>query len=194
MDDYKVSPHSAKEIEEITLAWRDTLGVPNDWAPDVVRLLEAKMPSLISTFGLMVRSDEEMGEAEGYTEFNPPHIAVRESVYRLARKGDGRSRMTFAHELGHLVMHPGIVKLRGEPRIEDGPKIKPFESAEWQASKFASLFLMPRHIAVQFSSPSQLAECCQTSAQAAFIRFGELDQRVKPLPPCVREVINREHE
>jgi Zn-dependent peptidase ImmA (M78 family) len=194
MDDYKVRPRSAKAIEEITLAWRDTLGVPNDWAPDIVRLLESKLPNLISTFGLIVRTDAEMGEAEAYTEFNPPHIAVRESVYHLARKGDGRSRMTFAHELGHLVMHPGATKLRGEARLENGPKIKPYESAEWQANKFASLFLMPRHIAMQFTSPSQLAECCQTSAQAAAIRFGELDQKSKPLPICVREIIERELE
>ena len=39
---------------------------------------------------------------EGYTEFDPPQIAVSESVYKLARRFDGRARMTLAHELGHL--------------------------------------------------------------------------------------------
>jgi hypothetical protein len=28
MDDFKVAPRSAKDIEALTLAWRDALGVP----------------------------------------------------------------------------------------------------------------------------------------------------------------------
>ena len=126
-DDYKVPPRSAKNIEALTLAWRDALGVPNDWAPDMLRLLESELPKLPKYFrdySLVVRPDLEMGEAEAYTEFVPPHIVVRNSVYQLARKGHGRSRMTLAHELGHLVMHPGASKLRSDPGSKL-TKIKP---------------------------------------------------------------------
>ena len=110
MDDYRVSTRSAKDIEAITLAWRDTLGVADQWSPDVIRILETDVPKIFRAFALVVRPDAEMADAEGYTEFDPPQVAVRASVYRLAKRGDGRRRMIFAQELGHLVMNPGLAK------------------------------------------------------------------------------------
>jgi hypothetical protein len=97
-------------------------------------------------------------------------------------------------------MHPGAVKLRSESATKSAV-IRIFESAEWQARKFASLFLVPDHIAIQFDSASQLAECCKVSAQAAQIRFNETIplRKAKPLPDCVKQVvdalnpINRDH-
>lgn len=192
IDDYKVPPRSAKDIEAISLAWRDALGVPNDWAPDMIRLLESELPKLPTYFrdySFIVRSDSEMGEAEAYTEFVPPHIVVRNSVYQLARKDNGRSRMTLAHELGHLVMHPGAAKLRGDPGTHTST-IRYFESAEWQANKFASLFLMPMHIVREFASPTQIAECCHVSLLAAQIKFSEIPRPRKPLAACVAEIKN----
>jgi Zn-dependent peptidase ImmA (M78 family) len=186
MDDIRVAPRSAKDIEALTLAWRDALGVPNDWAPDLLRLLEIALPRLpnLGQFALITRSDAEMGEAEAYTQFNPPHIVVRNSVYQLARQCDGRSRMTLAHELGHLVMHPGVSKLRTDFPEPSANKARPFELAEWQANKFASLFLMPLHVIREFASASQLSECCQVSLQAAQIRFSQV-RRPKQLPECI---------
>jgi Zn-dependent peptidase ImmA (M78 family) len=188
MDDYKVPPRSAKGIEALTLAWRDTLGVQNNWAPDMLRLLEIDLPRLpkLSQFALVTRSDLEMDDAEAYTQFNPPHIVIKNSIYRLAQKRDGRSRMTLAHELGHLVMHPGATKLRSD--FPAALKLKPFESAEWQANKFASLFLMPLHVVKEFTSPLQISESCQVSLRAAQIRFSELGIK-KNLPDCVTQAI-----
>lgn len=122
----------------------------------------------------------------------PPHIAVRGSVYALAHRQDGRSRMTFAHELGHLVMHPGAAKLRSESTRKLTTPIRIFESAEWQARKFAALFLIPDHIAIQFSSAEQLADCCKVSNQAAQIRFKETAplRNTKALPECVQQTID----
>jgi Zn-dependent peptidase ImmA (M78 family) len=190
IDDFKVDPRSAKEIEALTLAWRYALGVQNDWAPNMLRLLEIELSRLpkLSQFALITRSDLEIGDAEAYTQFNPPHIVIRNSVYQLARKRDGRSRMTLAHELGHLVMHPGASKLRSDfPPTAN--KLKPYESAEWQANKFASLFLMPIHVIRELTSPSQISESCQVSLQAAQIRFSELGIR-KQLPECIVEAID----
>jgi len=191
-DDYKVDGRSSKDIASITLAWRDTLGVADQWAPSVVSLLELRLPKIVKNFALVVRPDPEMGDAEAYTEFDPPHIAVRGSVYAMALREDGRSRMTFAHELGHLVMHPGAAKLRSETAIKPISTIKYFESAEWQAKKFASLFLVPDHIAIQFKNPQELAECCRVSAQAAEIRFKEaaILRKPKPVPDCVAQVLS----
>jgi len=43
-EDFIVEPRSTKKIEEITLAWRDTLGVANTWAPNMIDLIENKLP------------------------------------------------------------------------------------------------------------------------------------------------------
>jgi Zn-dependent peptidase ImmA (M78 family) len=189
MDDYKAPPRSTKDIEALTIAWRDALGINDQWAPDMVRLLENDLPKYVPQFALIVRADREMEDAEAYTEFNPPHIAVRSSVYHLASKFDGRGRMTFAHELGHLVMH---VSDGPRPRAVDQLKtpsgIRLYESAEWQARKFASLFLLPEHIARQFSSIRALSEGCKVSYQAAEIRFTELGLNKRPEAPCIRDL------
>jgi hypothetical protein len=168
------------------------LGVSHAWSPNVVRLLEIEVPKLVPEFALVVRSDDEMADAEAYTEFNPPHIAVRGSVYSMALREDGRSRMTFAHELGHLVMHPGAAKLRCETASAEASQVRIFESAEWQAKKFAALFLVPDHIALEFDSAPQLAACCHVSAQAAQIRFNEtaLLRKPRPLANSVAEIVS----
>jgi Zn-dependent peptidase ImmA (M78 family) len=192
-EDFLVPSKSAKEIEAKTLAWRDALDVSNAWAPDVINLFEKKLPRLFPTYALTVRSDEEMfaiGDAEAYTEFNPPLIAIRNSVYLLARHNDGRARMTFAHEFGHLVLHPGAAKLRIEGGNQLAEGLRPFESAEWQARKFGAYFLLPTHIVRQFSSPREMAEGCHVSFQAAEIRFQEVGHIRRPTAQCVSDIIN----
>jgi Zn-dependent peptidase ImmA (M78 family) len=190
-EDYIVPPRSTKKVEEIALAWRDALGAPNDWAPDMIDLLENRLPTFFPSFALVVRPDHEMGDAEAFTEFNPPQIVVRESVYRAAARRDGRSRMTLAHELGHLVMHAGV---QTNPRMTSGnqraPTHKIYETAEWQAKKFASLFLMPTHVVRQFASADEVVAYCLVSQQAALIRFNEVDRvSAKSLPECVEDAI-----
>jgi Zn-dependent peptidase ImmA (M78 family) len=191
-DDFLVPPKSAKDIEIKALDWRHAFGVEDTWAPDVIDLFEKKLPKLFPNYTLMVRSDEEMlaiGDAEAYTAFNPSVIAVRNSVYLAASRNEGRARMTFAHEFGHLVLHPGAAKLRSERAHEIVKRPRPFESAEWQARKFGAYFLLPTHIVREFSSPRQLAEACQVSLQAAEIRFEEVGHIRRPTAQCVDELI-----
>jgi Zn-dependent peptidase ImmA (M78 family) len=192
-EDTKVPGRSIKKVESLAAAWRETLGVLNDWKIDIVRLVENKLPQIIPQFALVIKPDSEMGDAEAFTEFDPPRIVARETVYRKALRGEARSRMTFAHELGHLVMHAGVV---AKPRMAAGNEklsIKPYESAEWQARKFAAFFLMPTHIVMDFATVHDVMEHCGVSELAARIRFAETkSNRIsKPLPDCVRELIEK---
>ncbi|MGN6307970.1 MAG: ImmA/IrrE family metallo-endopeptidase [Xanthobacteraceae bacterium] len=184
IEDFIVKPRSGKEIEQVALAWRDALGVQNEWAPNMVDLLENRIPRFFPEFALAVRTDSEMTGAEAFTEFSPPRIVLSESVYLLAAKKHGRSRMTCAHELGHLVMHADT---KAKPRMavgNRGANSDIFRSAEWQARKFAAMFLLPTHVVREFSNSDQLSECCQVSKQAAQIRFEESGIK-KQLPECV---------
>jgi Zn-dependent peptidase ImmA (M78 family) len=98
--------------------------------------------------------------------------------------------MTFAHEFGHLILHPGAAKLRSESTRELLKRPKPFESAEWQARKFAAYFLLPDHIVRQFGTPRELTENCHVSFQAAEIRFQEVGHIRRTIPECVSELIH----
>lgn len=191
-DDFLVPPKSAKDVETKALDWRHAFGVEDAWAPDVIDLFEKKLPKLFPNYTLMVRSDEEMiaiGDAEAYTAFNPSVIVVRNSVYLAATRNDGRARMTFAHEFGHLILHPGAAKLRSKSAHEVVKPPKPFESAEWQARKFAAYFLLPDHIVRQFGNPRDLADGCHVSFQAAEIRFQEVGHIPRIVPECVSDLI-----
>jgi Zn-dependent peptidase ImmA (M78 family) len=192
-DDFLVPPKSAKDIEIKALDWRHAFGVEDTWAPDVIDLFEKKLPKLFPNYTLMVRSDEEMlaiGDAEAYTAFNPSVIAVCNSVYLAAFRNEGRARMTFAHEFGHLVLHPGAAKLRSERAYEIVKRPRPFESAEWQARKFAAYFLLPDHVVRQFGTPRDLADGCHVSIQAAEIRFQEVGHIRRVVQECVSELIH----
>lgn len=188
-DDTFVSPRSTQEIADAAIAWREALGVRDAWAPCMVRAIENKLTEIFPEFALLVKRDTEMGDAEAYTQFSPPRIMVRESVYKGALGGRGRDRMTLAHELGHLVMHARDRRLH---RLADGnkkaPTAKKYESAEWQASKFASLFLMPNYIVKDCMSPYEIVERCHVSVKAAEIRFEET-KSLRPhadLPDSIR--------
>jgi Zn-dependent peptidase ImmA (M78 family) len=192
-EDFLVLPKSAKQLEVKALDWRHAFGIDDVWAPDVIELFEVKLPKFFPKYTLMVRSDEEMQAidgAEAYTSFNPPLIAVRNSVYLDAARNDGRARMTFAHEFGHLVLHPGAQKLRSEGTRDLTKKLRAFESAEWQARKFAAYFLLPDHIVRQFGTPREMAACCHVSLQAAEIRFDEVGHIRSIKPACVSQLIN----
>lgn len=188
-DDVFVDGLSAREIETRAVAWRDVFGINEQWVPDVIRLLEHDLGRLYPAFSLVVRSDASMLDAEAYTQFTPPQIVLRESVYTGALKGDGRHRMTTAHELGHLLLHKGLLKARSLVPF-DSRKNKVFHSAEWQARKFAAYFLMPEHIVRQFGSPAELATGCCVSTQAAQIRFEETRHlRPRQVPDFVSEFL-----
>src|SRR5262249_59119585 len=56
---------------------------------------------------LHVRPDQEMGLKDGNTTFRVDgiHIELKQSAGDIAQFGEGRSRNTCAHELGHAVLY-----------------------------------------------------------------------------------------
>jgi hypothetical protein len=49
IDDFLAPSQSAKKIEKRALDWRHALGVPDQWAPDIVELIEVKLPKVFPT-------------------------------------------------------------------------------------------------------------------------------------------------
>lgn len=173
-DDVYVDALSRRDIEERALAWRTALGISTCWQPDLLDILEFKLPRKWPDFSVVVRENSEMVDLEAYTQFQPPQIVFRNSSYQGLRNRVPRSRWTAAHELGHLVLHEAICKARSVEALSPSRIWKPYNSAEWQANTFASHFLMPEHVVSEFSSPEEISENCNVSLQAAVIRFQQI--------------------
>lgn len=194
MTDVFVAGLSRRDIEGVSLAWRDAFGVGSQWAPDLIDILERKLPLMWPDFSLVQLPDDEMVGIEGYTAFAPPMIAFPDSGYLALVAGGSRARWTAAHELGHLLLHEATTKHR---ETEATPNLiidRAYNSAEWQANRFASEFLMPEHVVSEFASPEELARNCQVSLQAARIRYEEIrPEPKKKLPDLVQRYLE-EHK
>ena len=118
--------------------------------------------------------DQDLGDIDGRTEFinGKIFICVKRSVYTKARFGDGRSRMTLAHELGHGVMHLGAAP---KHRRSDASgttvlsRINASESAEHQAKVFASAFLIDDTMASEIGNAEDISAEFGVSLTAAEI-------------------------
>lgn len=187
MNDAWVPSLPVNEIENRSDAWREAFGIWEQYAPDILKIAEIDVAEIVPEYSLIVVNDVLLGDDAARTIFDPLGIIVAESVYEDARFGRVRARFTIAHELGHLFLHSGKSVARG---VESTRKRVPVRSrsAEWQADKFAAAFLMPRHVATQFSSPEELAENCLVSEKAAKIRMKDLGilKERRELPDIVK--------
>jgi hypothetical protein len=177
-ENFIVPRRTGEEIKALAFDWRHTFGIQDQWAVDLIGVFN-QLTERLPGFELVRQSDELLGHADAFTRH--PRIFVRETVYQGVLNWDGRKRFTLAHELGHLLMHPETPL----PRIALGNRPAPVDeynrSAEWQANKFATYFLMPDHIVRQFASPAELAEHCKVSSPTAGYRFKEVGHFKEPL-------------
>ena len=127
--------------------------------------------------------DDKMGNHDGKTEFTKDEVtvSVKRSVHQKAVWGDGRARMTLAHELGHGVMHFGETMFRksGAVGATDLSRTSPWESAEHQAKVFASAFLIDDEVAATLTSAEEISTEFLVSLEAAEICFERLAEEAE---------------
>lgn len=168
-----VAPRSRKQIEEYALAVRRALGVPDDSAVDMLKLLELVLPRVLEDYRFEVVPDRELGEAEATTSMTERTIKMGETFYEAARRGQVRYPFTLAHELGHLLMHTG-----NQAQMARGDSVKPYVNAEWQADAFAGAFLMPACEVRNCTSINEIAARFGVSGAAADVRARVLNIRL----------------
>jgi Zn-dependent peptidase ImmA (M78 family) len=149
----------------------------------------------IQRLNFQVRPDGEMGDSDGSTTFGRGvvTISVKQSVYRSALMGDGRSRNTLAHEIGHGVMHNGPEMFRRVNGNVTPKYLKPYESAEHQAKVFAPAFLINDQMAPALAGPEELSIHAGISLESAQIYWSSLaegQERAKNAER-VREIANK---
>lgn len=164
-----VPPQSAGNIALLADEVRKYLGISDISFFPILKVYEL-LGHIVDGANFEIRTKEEMGGDHGRTHPEQKLILIREDVYVGADNNMPRDRFTMCHELGHLLMHQGLSLSRIDPK--NPPKI--YMNSEWQADKFASFLLMPKHLLKRCNSVSQAMDMFGVSYEAAFARNDEI--------------------
>ncbi|RTM01797.1 MAG: ImmA/IrrE family metallo-endopeptidase [Hyphomicrobiales bacterium] len=172
-----LSPAALARIAE---AVRAKFGVADKIWVDIVDIVELELPKIINGYRFVVKPDKEM-TTPAYTKFNPITIYVSETVYIAACEGDNRSRMTLAHELGHVLLHSNFdeTKFDMHRRKQSNRRIPQAvgpNSSEYQATRFAAFLLAPKSISKKYNDPKKLAAEAGISISAAEIAIKDANK------------------
>lgn len=171
-------------------------------AVPVIKVLTYETDALEEAGGmpdeLDLRADTFADEPEeGRTRYREDEGAIvvelRNDVWRRAQDGEGRSRFTAAHELGHALLHTKLLvensgkffreflRTASEKLPED---VAIYESPDYQANSWAGAFLLPveavraylrrKRKANEETSIEQIARDFDVSVQAARIRIEKM--------------------
>lgn len=138
MNGLMAKPLGLSPIRKCAENFRQIIGENPDGYIDIVRIYEYIFPKIEINFEVLTKT--EMGTKHGETLIGKNTIHIREDIYEGACNGNGRDRLTMAHELGHLLLHriDNISLARNE-----NYKIPPYCDPEWQANVFAGELLAP---------------------------------------------------
>lgn len=171
MNSYKAQGISRNDIRYFVREIRKGVNMEYTMYFPIVQFLENILPILIPDFQLEIVPQEEMGNKHGETYPSRHLIRLREDVYLNAINGNGRDRLTIAHEIGHLLLHDddSIALCRLAPN----EKLKTYEDPEWQANAFGGELLAASYLINGLTS-FEVQEKCGVSEQAATVQLRAL--------------------
>ena len=168
MNDYMVEPKSRNDLRFLAGILRKHLGLDNELKIPIVELLDI-FSEIFDDFSYEIVSDDSLPpEIHAETNIKTGHISIKESVYERACDGEGRDRMTIAHEIGHYftICFCGF-KLQRNFKNE---KIPAFKDPEWQAKCFAGEFMMGHNLIANMSL-RDIYTSCGVSLDAAKYQY-----------------------
>ncbi|MDO4478840.1 MAG: ImmA/IrrE family metallo-endopeptidase [Lachnospiraceae bacterium] len=171
MNRYKADAVSRNEIRRFIHTLKKKVGLENKLYFPILPFVENILPILIPDFQFEVAPSIEMGNKHGETYPSKNLIRIREDVYLRAAVGEGRDRLTIAHEVGHLFMHEddSIALCRLAPT----EKLKPYEDPEWQADAFGGELLASSYL-IKGMNPLAISINCGVSISAARVQLRSL--------------------
>ncbi|MBQ6004325.1 MAG: ImmA/IrrE family metallo-endopeptidase [Clostridia bacterium] len=168
---YKASPVSRESIRHFIRDLKRKVGLEYELYFPILHFVENVLPLLIPDFQLEIVPVIDMGGKHGETYPSKHIMRIREDVYLRAAAGEGRDRLTIAHEVGHLFMHDDdyIALCRMAP----DERLRPFEDPEWQADAFGGELLASSYLIIGMTE-SEIQEKCGVSLSAAHIQLKAL--------------------
>ena len=173
MNCYKANAVSRNDIRRCVRELKKLVGMENVLYFPIVKFLENVLPVLIPDFQLEIVPKDEMRDKHGETFPDKCLIRIREDIYYGAIGGNGRDRLTLAHEIGHLLLHEGngIALCRMQP----GERLKSYEDPEWQADAFGGELLASSYL-IKGMSESEVMRKCGVSSSAARVQLRTLNR------------------
>lgn len=170
-NEYEVEPKSRYEIRRLTHQLRIKLQLFQELYFPIVELLDV-LDEMYDDFSYEIVEDKELDKTiHADTDVRTGHIRIKESVYNGACDGNGRDRMTIAHEIGHYILLCVYgFKFHRKFSSENTPAYK---SPEWQAKCFAGELLMNNRLIQNFTI-EEIVEKCGVSSKAAEYHYNLL--------------------
>ncbi len=172
MAEYIVEPKSRQDIRDLTVALRKILKLENEKYFPIVEVLDV-LAEIFDDFSYEIVEDNELAFNEhANTDIITGHIRIKESVYEGACNGNGRDRMTIAHELGHYFMICSCgFRLQ---RNFSNKKVEAYCDPEWQAKCFGGELLISSDLMKGYSAREIVKECV-VSYDAAKIQYNVIN-------------------
>lgn len=163
-DPRTVSLMNLDHLEQATSHFRKLFDLKPGKTVRMVHMLEYVLPQVLPGFHFLVLPDDEMPGVDGLTSSGGKYtIWLSDSTYAKLCMGDPHAQWVAAHELGHLFLHasqePSFTKMNHYDRRLD---------PEWQADRFADMWLMPadgvrkcrsaKHVAAKYNVSDDVAE------------------------------------
>lgn len=165
--DYSAEPRSRADLRRLASEIRKTLRLDEQLYFPIVELLDVLEETLDGFSYSIIPDDELPSNKHADTNVYTGEIRIKESVYDGARRGNGRDRMTIAHEFSHFMTLCFLgTKLS---RTIGGGKLKAYEDPEWQAKCLAGELLIPYERTVGMTA-GEIVEKCGVSYPAAEYR------------------------
>lgn len=171
MNNYMVEAKSRADLRSLACILRNQLHLDEVLYFPIVELLDV-MTTLFDNFNYEIVEDTVLPKnIHADTDIQTGHIRIKKSVYDGACNGEGRDRMTIAHEIGHYFTLC-FCGFRLE-RNFSGEKIPSFRDPEWQAKCFAGELMVPAH-RVKGMTAYEIANQCGVSYDAACVQYKHL--------------------
>ncbi len=166
MHNYSVEARSREDLRRLAHILREHLELDNEIRVPIVELLDI-LPEIFGDFSYEIVEDSQMNiGVHAETNIATGHIMIRESVYEGACDGNGRDRMTIAHEIGHYItLCICDFKLQRNFKEDD---IKSYNDPEWQAKCFAGELLIDCRLTSGMSVDEVATACGVSRAAAAY--------------------------
>ena len=164
MNCYRAHPISRADIRCYVYMLKKNVGLEKELYFPILHFAENVLPVLIPDYQFQVVPMYEMGVKHGETYPSKNLIRIREDVYERAAAGQGRDRLTVAHEIGHLFLHEddAIALCRLDPNV----KLVTYEDPEWQADAFGGELLASSYLIKRMSAYEVQIKCGVSAAAA----------------------------
>ena len=171
MSNYMVEAKSRIDLRKLARILRKHLNLDDELYFPIVELLDV-FTEIFDDFNYEVVEDTVLSKkVHADTDIRTGHIRIKESVYNGACNGEGRDRMTIAHEIGHYFILC-FCGFKLERNFSDR-EIPIFRDPEWQAKCFAGELMIPAHL-VKGMSKFEITRRCGVSFNAAHEQYKHL--------------------